>query len=232
MTHKKTTHPEVHPFSINFTVYYTTQEPDQTYQEAPALLLAVHGWGQNAKRFIRDFKPLQDRNILIIVPQGPHQFYLDPGIKKVGFNWLSAYEKENSINDINHYFASLIQSVGENTPFDKNRIFLLGFSQGVSMASRFAVSGLVQPTGLICCGADLAPDVAEKLPQVSPYPVYLAHGQDDQLIPREKLEEAEAGYKALNFPYIIDDYEGGHEITPDLVERIAQWMEAQPSIQG
>ena len=220
--------PKVHPFTIDFTVYYTVQPPADPSDTPPTLILVVHGWGQNARSYMRNFKALQQGNYLVVAPQGPHQFYLDPGIKKVGFNWLSAYEKENSINDINHYFHKLIQHVGEEHPFNPQRIFLLGFSQGVSMASRFAVSGLVQPTGLICCGADLAPDVAEKLPQTTPYPVYLAHGKDDELIPRSKLEEAEAGYKAHGFSYEVDDYDGGHEITPELMHRIQAWIDKQP----
>ena len=46
--------------------------------------------------------------------------------------------------------------------YDADRVFLLGFSQGVAMAFRMAAQGIAQPKGVIACGGDLPPDpVAE-----------------------------------------------------------------------
>ena len=38
--------------------------------------IVVHGYGQQAKYFIRKFKPLQDEETLVIAPEGLHHFYL------------------------------------------------------------------------------------------------------------------------------------------------------------
>lgn len=134
------TAPEMRTLTIDLTVYYTLLLPRGAHDSPPALLLALHGWGQTAKRFITDFDRLRDRNILVVAPQGPHQFYLDLSTRKIGFNWLTAYDKERAIADINGYLARLLAVLNEEHPYDASRIFLLGFSQGVPMAYRFAIS--------------------------------------------------------------------------------------------
>ncbi|MBI3117292.1 MAG: dienelactone hydrolase family protein [Candidatus Hydrogenedentes bacterium] len=217
----------VSPFTINLTVYYALQRPSSPDSALPAVLLALHGWGQNCKRFLRDFRPLEAHNILVVAPQAPHQFYLDMATKKVGFSWLTIYERTQAILDVNQYLRRLLDHIAQDTPYDPARVFLLGFSQGSSMAYRFAVSGLLQPAGLISCCSDLPPDVAEVLHAHAPFPVLLAHGEEDGLIPREKLSEAGNTLRQAGFPCEEHLFPGGHEITPGLVATIGDWMNQQ-----
>lgn len=214
----------VKPFKIELTAYYVTQEPTITPDEKPPLLLAIHGWGQNARRFMKDFSVLKKQNLLIVAPQGPHQFYLDTPNRKVGFNWITRYNKDDAVRDTNKYLAALLEHMRDECPYDEKRVYLLGFSQGVSMAWRFAVSGLVKPAGIIACCADLAPDAAEKLPDIAPFRVYLAHGKEDPLVPEEKITEAVEQLTANNFPLTQDKFDGGHELPGALLEKIGVWI--------
>jgi len=220
-------HGAFHALTIDLTVYYAVQPPDKTHTQAPALLLALHGWGQHCKRFLKAFQPLRDRNVLVAAPQAPHQFYVSLSPKKVGFNWLTLYHRDQGIADVNGYLARLLGVLQERYPYDPARIFLLGFSQGVSMAYRFAVSGGVQPAGLIACCSDLPPDVAKKLPSAVPFPVLLAYGADDTLVPEDKTHEAAAALAAHGFPFEEYRFAGGHEVTADLVAKVGGWMAAQ-----
>ena len=162
----------------------------------------------------------------MVAPQGPDQFYLDlMGGEKVGFNWLTNYDKPTRIADVNAYLAKLVAHASDHVEFDPKRIYVLGFSQGVSMAWRFAVSGLVAPAGVIGCCADLAPDVAEKLPTREAFPAFLVHGENDDFFPREKLDHAVETLEKYGFPYTIHLHNEGHTLPPAAVAAIGAWIE-------
>jgi len=216
----------VRQLAIETTGYYCVQMPDQEYNSPPVVLVALHGFGQKCKGFMRHFAELRHRNIIVIAPQGPHQFYMQLEPKKVGFNWLTIYEKENSIRDFTGFMVRLLGEVQRDHPIPFDRVFILGFSQGVSMAYRFAVSGAISPRGVIACCADLPQDVAEKLASTVPFPVLLAHAEDDPVIPVAKADDAERQLRTSDFPVERLAYTGGHTIPDDVVVRIGDWIES------
>ncbi|MFA6243268.1 MAG: hypothetical protein WC655_20185 [Candidatus Hydrogenedentales bacterium] len=217
----------VHPLTIEFTVYYTVQPPENEAGKPPALLLALHGYGQKCRGFMRQFTALRKRNMLLVAPQGPHQIYMQMEPKKVGCNWLTVYEKENSIRDFVGYMNRLVTKVGERHVFDPRQVYVLGFSQGVSMAYRLSVSKTLPIAGLVACCSDLPPDVAERLPSIAPFPVLLAHSPDDPVAPPEKGGDAERQLRQHGFPVTRLVYEGGHAITEEVVEKTGAWIQEQ-----
>ncbi|MBM3289188.1 MAG: hypothetical protein FJY92_03470, partial [Candidatus Hydrogenedentes bacterium] len=143
------------------------------------------------------------------------------------FNWLTVYEKENSIRDFVGYMDRVLCALDAEFGGVRENVFVLGFSQGVSMAYRFATSGAISPRGLIACCADLPADVAEKLDSVVPFPVLLAHAEDDPVVPLAKAEEAEALLRKHRFPVEPLRYTGGHALPEDAVRRVGEWIERQ-----
>jgi predicted esterase len=216
----------VRQLTIETTAYYCVQSPAAAFSTPPKLLIALHGFGQKCKGFMRNFASLRDRNIMVAAPQGTHQFYMQLEPKKVGFNWLTIYEKENSIDDFVKYMARLLDALESEHGRLRDNVFLLGFSQGVSMAYRFAASGCITPRGLIACCADLPADVAEKLSGMRPFPVLISHAVDDPIFPLSKADDAEAQLKAHAFPVDQLRYEGGHTLPEEVVCSIGDWIEA------
>ncbi|MBX7259108.1 MAG: hypothetical protein K1Y02_22285 [Candidatus Hydrogenedentes bacterium] len=214
----------IHPLTIDFTVYYTMLLPETAHEQPPALVLALHGYGQKCRGFLRQFTALRNRNLLLVAPQGPHQIYMQMEPKKVGFNWLTIYQKENSIRDFIGYMNRLVHAVSEQHRFDPDRIFVLGFSQGVSMAYRLLASGILPVAGVVACCSDLPPDVVEALPAIEPVPVLLAHSPDDPVAPPEKGDEAERILSTYQFPVTRVEYAGGHVITPEVCELVGDWL--------
>lgn len=214
----------VEPLAIDFTVYYSVLRPDPALSSAPPLLIALHGYGQKCKGFARSLASIREQGILLAAPQGPHQIYMQLDPKKVGCNWLTMYEKENSIRDFIGYMTLLNARLHERESFDHNRIYVLGFSQGGAMAYRLAVSGAVPVRGVIACGSDLPSDVRDPLGTATPFRVLLVHGDNDPLVPVEKAEEAESeltdrGYAAERFRH-----EEGHTIPSEAIRAIGEWI--------
>ena len=208
---------------IEHSVYYAVQPPAERSEEPPALLIAAHGYGQSCKGFIRTFEALRKRNWLVVAPQGPNQFYWDRG--KVGFTWMTSYGRENTIEDLMNYMRRLVDVIAKSNTFDENRVFSLGFSQGSALAFRFAAAGILPVRGVVACGGDLPPDVAARLGDLTPFPALIVHGKEDPAMSFEKAREGEQQLRDAGFPVDTDYFTGGHELPPEVVERIVTWME-------
>jgi phospholipase/carboxylesterase len=216
----------MHALTIEHTAFYAIQEPE-TLSANPPLLIALHGYGQNCERFMRDFAPLRTRGVLVAAPQAPNHFYFKYDPPTVGFSWLTSYEKEYAIKGFLAYIAKVRDALRTKYPGISDRPFLLGYSQGVAMAHRLAARGGVRPFGLIACCADLPPDVEALLPEMEPFPVLLVHGKDDPLISIEKCFAAEKALRAHNYPVATYHFEGGHLLGKEQFEHIAEWITAQ-----
>jgi len=210
---------------IQFSSYHAIQLQKDDYPDPPALLIATHGYGQSCKGFIKHFAPFRDKNILVVAPQGMNQFYWKNG--RPGFSWMTSYMREYTIPDNLAYMAQLYEQIKQDYAFDEHKVFLLGFSQGVAMAFRFASSGLIKPRGVIACGGDLPPDTNEKLPTLEPYPVLVVHGTQDKTVVQEKSLECIEALTKHNFPVEKHFHDKGHEIPDDAVQIIGNWIEKQ-----
>lgn len=205
---------------IEHTVYYAVHAPETN--EPSALLLVLHGFGQVAAEFIKIFEPLVQRGILVAAPQAPHQFYKSLADRSVGFSWLTRYERDQSIRDFAAYMEKFHAHLQREHRLDEQRVFVLGFSQGVSMAYRMWAHSRVPVSGIIACGGDLPPDIAERLHELSPLPVLVVHGRRDQIVPLRKAHEAQSQLSAAGVPVELFEFEGEHLIPPEAMPRIAK----------
>ncbi len=173
---------------ISHTVYYSVQVPEQ--KGPHPLLIVLHGFGQVAGQFIKVLKPLARKGILVAAPQGAHQLYTNLKERRVGFSWLTKYERDQSVSDFVAYMEQLYKLLQETCEVDSQRVFMLGFSQGVSMAYRTWAHSSLPVRGVIACGGDLPPDIVEKLEGLPPIQILLVHGRQDANVPPEKTQEA------------------------------------------
>ncbi len=96
--------------------------------------ICFHGIGYLATYFKKYFKDLDPQLNAVIIPQAPSKFYLGKDFKHVGASWLTrvdtAMEMENNLN----YIDAILEK--ERLTGDP-RLILMGYSQGVSIATRF-----------------------------------------------------------------------------------------------
>lgn len=208
---------------VRSTAYYVTQAPEAGVGPDTAPLIVLHGWGQSAPSFMRRFRGLKSSDLLVVALQGPHQMYLDRETRKVGFSWLTAFDRRRAVSDFVNALDTVLARVradfGVSAP-----PFILGFSQGVSMAYRFAILSETQVAGVIACGGDLPPDVSDAMPGARRFPVLLVHGREDAIVPEAKCDEAEATLAGLSWPHERYSFTGDHEVPTDVVAQIAGWI--------
>lgn len=209
---------------VQSSAYYALQEPEGGIDRDTQLLCVFHGWGQGSRSFLRRFAPLKAHNVLVVAPQGPHQMYLDMATRKVGFSWLTTYDRNRAVGDLLTLIDTVLDAVVEATGV-RTTPYLLGFSQGVSIAYRYHLLGRRPASGIIACGGDLPADVRTAVRDAPSLPTLLIHGKGDAIVPLAKGEEAEAVLREAGHPPTCFYFEGEHVITPEAIDRIAAWLE-------
>ncbi len=195
---------------ISHTVYYSVQVPEQ--KGPHPLLIVLHGFGQVAGQFIKVFEPLAQKGILVAAPQGAHQLYTNLKERRVGFSWLTKYERDQSVSDFVAYMEQFFKLLQETCEVDSQRVFMLGFSQGVSMAYRTRAHSSLPVRGVIACGGDLPPDIVEQLEGLPPIQILLVHGRQDEEVSPEKAQKALKHLRASGLKPELFDFEGGHVV--------------------
>ncbi len=204
---------------IRHTVYHAVLAPEGSGPH-PALIV-LHGFGQRADEFIKVFEMLPSHGILVAAPQAPHQFYPQFPARQVGFSWLTRYERDQSVADFIGYMRQFVELLRNEHDADLTRLYVLGFSQGVSMAYRFWIHGAAPVRGVVACSSDLPPDVAARLGAAPPAKILLVHGRDDRIVPITKSRDAEATLRTHAIPVELIEFDGGHYVPSQAIERMA-----------
>jgi len=212
---------------IRHTVYFTVQTPEGNGPHPT--LIVLHGFGQRAEEFSKVFEKLPSQGILVAAPQGAHQFYPKFPAREVGFSWLTRYERDQSVADFIGYMQQFVELLKNEHAADLTRLYVLGFSQGVSMAYRFWAHQAAPVRGIIAVSSDLPPDVVERLSFMRPTNVLLVHGREDQMVSINKAREAETILRAHSIPVELLEFDGGHYVPSLAVERVAQMMTSTQS---
>ena len=214
----------LHVAHVSTSCYYALQLPDSGLNGDTLTLVVLHGWGQSARSFIRKFAPLRRYNVLVIAPQAPHQFYLDMETRKVGFGWMTAFDRDRAIANVVAGLDSILHAVEVELGTAPLRLCILGFSQGVSIAWRYFIHGSRNVAGVVACGGDLPPDVEQALSSQSSIPVLLVHGREDAIVPWTKAQSAESILRDQGYPIETNYFVGGHDLPGSLMERLPEWI--------
>lgn len=213
--------------TIEHSVYYGVQVPNAGGDAPPPLLIALHGFGQSCRSFMRSFTPFQMENILVVTPQAPNQFFTPETHGRASFLWITTFDPENALADLTGYLKRLMEVIDEKCTYDPEKVFFLGFSQGLGIALHFCTTGIVKPAGFVACSGALHPDMADKLATVEKFPVFLLHGEHDQEMPIERGRETEQIMRDAGFEVDTLYHDGIHELTPDQTGPILEWIQAR-----
>lgn len=182
--------------------------------KAKHLIFALHGYGQLAEFFIRNFQQLE-QDYFIICPEGMHRFYLKGSSGRVGASWMTKEDRLNDIADNNIWLTKLLQSYLDKHPLSS--ITILGFSQGGATAARWHdylsksnQLNYISNVSLVLWGAVFPPDLKLTSNSDSKSKYYFVVGKRDEYFQGEEKSKALATYESKN--YDIRSYQGSHKI--------------------
>jgi phospholipase/carboxylesterase len=165
----------------------------QISTKANYLIVFCHGYGADGKdlinignywqRFLPDFYFTSPNapNICSVNPAGFEWFNLmNPDIKNVDL------ELESSVLKLTKFIDAKLKDLSLNY----SKLFLVGFSQGTMMSLHYALTNPNKIGGVIgYSGKIYDPSILENNIKSRP-PIFLMHGDDDNIVPLEDMMEA------------------------------------------
>ncbi len=185
--------------------YWTLGDPN-----SEKIIYVLHGYGQLAEYFIKNFEPLVDLGFYIIAPEGTQRFYLNGTSGRVGASWMTKELREIDIEENNNYLESLHLEISKINSYKS--IHLLGFSQGGATASRWKFTSKINFSHFILWACVFPDDVKidfEEKTEFKSKKTFVV-GQKDEYFNSENLLKVTDFYKKNNFEVFL--FDGGHKI--------------------
>lgn len=180
--------------------------------------IVCHGLGFLSRYFIQYFNELNADENYIIAPQAQSKHYLKNQFKHVGASWLT---KENTLGEISNVLNYLdsVHKQEQISKLDVN-VIILGFSQGVSIATRWIAQRQIKCNTLVLYAGKLPREFSKSdfitIPQIK-----LIVGDADAYVTPEILKE-EITYANQLFENRVSHitFKGGHEVKRDIINSL------------
>lgn len=171
-------------------LYYDLYAPDGDAARPRPLLIAFHGYEGNKESMMALAQKINPRDFIIASVQGPNAFFVrsepEPNKPKIGFGWMMQYKAGETIRLHHQTLLSVIEDIAAEHAIDRRSIFLLAFSQSVSLNYRFAFThpGVIRGVIAVCGG--IPGDWDQDKYQNSETDLLIIAGETDEFYPLER----------------------------------------------
>ena len=214
-----------HHLEVTRTARYVTVGGTADVRE---VWVAIHGFGQLARRFARMCAPLAAPHRLVVVPEALNRYYLptDPGQPpeqaRVGATWMTREDREAEIRDYVGYLDTLYDAVCAPHVARGATVRVLGFSQGVATATRWFALGRA-PTDQLVCWAGALPhdlDLMAHRVRLAAADLVLVLGDRDEFATWAAIEAQELRLAQAEIPHRTMRFEGGHHLDGEILRQL------------
>lgn len=189
------------------------------------LWIVLHGYKQLARRFLRRFEPIVSEGRLVVAPEALSRFYVGREEGRhgpesiVGGTWMTREDRLHEISDYVAYLDRLAEHLGAAG----HRLTVLGFSQGVATAMRWAVRGTVRPARVVLWGDTVPPDLDEAATgqALEGVEIVLVRGDEDRAVGPVRVADEAERLERVGVPYRTIRYPGGHDIDAETLIALA-----------
>lgn len=207
------------------TISYTTKNTYVTLntitQKTKNVWFVFHGIGYLSKYFIKHFESLNSEENYIVAPQAPSKYYLKNEYKYVGASWLTKVNTSTEINNVLNYVDAVFEA--EKVPAHLNFI-LFGFSQGVSVVTRWVAQRKIHCKKLILYAGGIPNELTEKDFEhldFNTIEVKVIYSESDEYLNTVRLKSEKVKVDSLfKGNAEIEMFSGGHEIKPEIIQSL------------
>lgn len=209
---------EEHHLQIQRTVRYFTEG---TPQKEGEMLMALHGYTQHPKFFLKKMSTLANHQRLIVAPEGLHRLYIKGNSGRVGASWMTKEDRLNDIADYCNYLNQLITLPNVGLPSKRT---LLGFSQGAATAIRFYCAYPENFSRLILWAGAVPPDLSlpENKEVLNHVGIDLVVGDKDEFIAQSDVHEIKSVLDAAGIVYRFHSFHGTHDLNIPLLTSLLE----------
>jgi len=182
--------------------------------ETKNVWIVFHGIGYLSRYFIKLFEGFDASENYFIAPQGPSKYYKGNDYRRVGSSWLTKENTKTETNNVLEYIDAVIAA--ENIP-STTKVVVLGYSQGVSIATRWVASRKIDCSSLVMVSGGFPKELTKedfaffsKENKVS-----FILGKKDPYIILDKIEMEKKRIIEILPNLIFETHPGGHELVPE-----------------
>ncbi len=197
---------------VSYTISNTYTTLNSLTNKTKNVWLVCHGVGYLSRYFLKYFKELDASENYIIAPQAQSKYYLGSKYTHVGASWLTKENTSQEIISVMRYLDAVL----EVEKFPKSLNFIaLGYSQGVSVISRYVASRKLNCNQLVLMSGgipkELEPQNFEFLRTETK--VSMFYGTEDEYLNEERLKYEKQRFKELfGDSANIIAFDGKHEL--------------------
>ncbi len=186
--------------------------------ETKYVWIVFHGIGYLSRYFLKYFDELSPSEHYVIAPQAPSKYYLNNAYRYVGASWLT---KENTVLETQNVISYLDAVFASEKVQSHQKIIVLGFSQGVSVAMRWLAHIQLKCAHLVVYAGGLPEELKAdefKFLEKNGTRITLVVGdQDEYLTEERRLKETDKMNYLFNGRANQLIFEGGHELKKELL---------------
>lgn len=212
--------------NTSLSLYHVIRE--SSLKENAPLLILMHGYGSDENDLFSFARELPEEFFIISVrapyPMQPYgnawyaiNFDADQG------KWNDNEQAKESLDLIAKFIDEAIQSY----PINKDKVSLLGFSQGsilsygVALTYPEKVKNIIALSGYI--NHEILPeDISQR--DYSNVDFYCSHGSVDQVIPVEWAQQTSPFLSKLNIKHKYSEFPVGHGVAPQNFHELKAWL--------
>ena len=212
---------------MDVSLYHLVREPKVKKEKNPMLLL-LHGYGSNEEDLFSFAAQLPDE-YFVISARAPYNL---PGY---GHAWyainfdadMNKFSDEVQASQSRDVIAKFIDEAVVHYPIDKDRVTLIGFSQGAILSYAVALSYPEKIQRVAALSGYLNGDIiAENFNHmdISKLQFFVSHGIVDQVIPVEWARKAPEFLNTLGLQAEYHEYPVGHGVAPQNFYDLLSWL--------
>ena len=170
-------------------LHYDLYVPEGGEERPRPLLIALHGYEGNKESMMALAQKINPQDFIIASVQGPSGFFVrgqEESKPRIGFGWMMQYKPAETIWLHHKTLISIIEDVAASHAIDRRAIFLLAFSQTVSLNYRFAFTHPNKVRGVIAVCGGIPGDWDEEKYYQSDTDVLIIAGEGDEFYPMER----------------------------------------------
>jgi phospholipase/carboxylesterase len=195
-------------------------------------ILALHGWGASAQDLLGLAPYLHRGEALVVCPQGPVAFEIQPGF--VGHGWYPIRGGRPPEPSEFARGAALLRGFVDGMqrlyPVSPRKLVVLGFSQGGVMAYDLVLRDPARFAGLVALSSWLPGELVSGLgrsSELAQLPAFVAHGSEDPMLPVAMGRASRDALIGLGVPVAYREYPMAHEVRPELLRDLVEWLESK-----
>lgn len=193
------------------------------------LLIALHGYGANKRQMMREARQMAPEDFAIVSMQGFHQHLKEPqepgGPLRFGFGWLTNFHPEESVGIHHQAVLDLVEKLTNEGIADRNRIFLLGFSQSCALNYRFTFTYPNVLRGVIgICGGLPGDWETSDAYQPTKASVFHLAGERDEFYSPARVGDYHERLQLRAADVEFRTYDAEHELVDDMRTDVRDWL--------